>query len=72
METIIDFTSETQIQDWMVINDGVMGGISSSSFQMDKGCALFSGTIALDYNGGFASVRTRHLNCSTVNRNFII
>ncbi len=44
--------------DWVIVNDGVMGGLSSSGFaDSGSGYATFSGTLSLDNNGGFASVR---------------
>jgi monofunctional biosynthetic peptidoglycan transglycosylase len=44
--------------DWFVVNDGVMGGLSSSDFSdSGQGHAVFSGTVSLENNGGFASVR---------------
>ena len=44
--------------DWVVVNDGVMGGVSSSAFvDSDSGYATFRGELSLDNNGGFASVR---------------
>lgn len=44
---------------WIVVNDGVMGGVSSSSMQItDVGTGVFSGHLSLENNGGFASVRT--------------
>ncbi len=45
---------------WNIVNDGVMGGVSSSSFELtDHGSAAFTGFLSLDNNGGFASVRGR-------------
>ena len=43
---------------WFVINDGVMGGVSSSSAQVVNGVLEFVGRVRLDNNGGFASVRS--------------
>lgn len=44
--------------EWMIVNDGVMGGLSSSRFtDSDSGFATFSGELSLENNGGFASVR---------------
>ncbi len=43
---------------WVCINDGVMGGISKSSFSIKDGIGIFNGKVSLDNNGGFASVRT--------------
>lgn len=53
---VIDFDSEA---DWYVVNDGVMGGRSSSSLRFEEpGTAVFEGVLSLENNGGFASVRT--------------
>lgn len=43
---------------WAVVNDGVMGGVSESRFTQRKGIGTFSGTVRLENNGGFASVRS--------------
>ena len=44
--------------DWQVVNDGVMGGVSSAQVAATADGALrFSGVVRLDYNGGFASAR---------------
>lgn len=57
--TLIDF-SEAVANSWQIVNDNVMGGISRSSFRMhDDGYAIFSGTLSLENNGGFASVRAQ-------------
>ncbi|MBT8061192.1 MAG: CIA30 family protein, partial [Gammaproteobacteria bacterium] len=42
---------------WRVINDGVMGGVSSGRLAFDEDKLVFSGELSLDNNGGFASVR---------------
>lgn len=57
--SIIDF-SNTSAANWQIVNDSVMGGVSRSTLQLQEdGYALFSGTVSLENNGGFASVRTR-------------
>ena len=54
---ITDFTN-LAAQKWMITNDGVMGGKSSSQFQINKdGNGVFLGTVSLKNNGGFASVK---------------
>lgn len=54
---ITDFTN-LAAQQWMITNDGVMGGKSSSQFQINKdGNGVFLGTVSLENNGGFASVK---------------
>jgi hypothetical protein len=42
---------------WQVINDGVMGGVSSSRVEVDAGGVRFAGVVRTEYNGGFASAR---------------
>jgi len=43
---------------WYVVNDDVMGGISQSRATLtDFKTLLFSGTVSLENNGGFASIR---------------
>jgi NADH dehydrogenase [ubiquinone] 1 alpha subcomplex assembly factor 1 len=44
---------------WLVVNDGVMGGVSSSAARVQKGVLLWSGRVSLERNGGFASLRSR-------------
>jgi NADH dehydrogenase [ubiquinone] 1 alpha subcomplex assembly factor 1 len=44
---------------WHAIDDRVMGGISCSTLRHDPvGHAVFEGTVSLERNGGFASVRS--------------
>ena len=58
--SIFDFKSNSDIQNWFVVNDDVMGGRSTSTFTIDKdGFGAFQGTISLQNNGGFSSVRYR-------------
>ncbi|MBD3298905.1 MAG: CIA30 family protein [candidate division Zixibacteria bacterium] len=56
---LIDFASDGDHGDWMIINDGVMGGRSTSRMsESDSGSAVFSGEVSLANNGGFASTRS--------------
>jgi len=55
---LFDFTKESNIQNWSVVNDGVMGGLSKGNFSVnDKGDGFFTGHVSLENNGGFSSVR---------------
>lgn len=57
--TIIDFSNTASWEAWMPVNDAVMGGVSSSEIApTDSGTAVFRGTVSLENNGGFASVRS--------------
>ncbi len=59
-ETILISFNEESPSYWSVVNDGVMGGLSSSRIRpSDNGHAVFEGSVSLENNGGFASVRTR-------------
>jgi monofunctional biosynthetic peptidoglycan transglycosylase len=56
--TLFDFQAATNTATWQVVNDDVMGGVSTSSFDSGKGFAVFQGTVSLENNGGFASARS--------------
>jgi NADH dehydrogenase [ubiquinone] 1 alpha subcomplex assembly factor 1 len=57
LSLITDFTNLAS-QKWVVVNDGVMGGVSQSSLQInDAGNGVFIGRVSLENNGGFASVK---------------
>lgn len=55
---IYDFNKDSAPKDWRIIDDGVMGGVSQGKFSIDtEGNGVFEGTISLENNGGFSSVR---------------
>ncbi len=57
-QTIVDFTETKTTENWQVVDDVVMGGRSSGSFMLtDEDYAQFSGSVSLENNGGFSSVR---------------
>lgn len=43
---------------WHIVNDGVMGGLSSSKAIVENNKIIFSGKVSLENNGGFASLRS--------------
>jgi monofunctional biosynthetic peptidoglycan transglycosylase len=54
------FTSPDAGAAWQAVNDGVMGGVSDGRFRItDRQTLEFYGTLSLENNGGFASVRSR-------------
>lgn len=53
----IDFGKKKEGENWRVVNDGVMGGLSESSISFEKNSLLFKGNVSLKNNGGFASMR---------------
>lgn len=54
---LLDFTDAGDVAAWTTINDPVMGGRSTSTVTFGDGGMVFSGTISLENNGGFASAR---------------
>ena len=57
-KALFDFAGPTNAPIWQVVNDDVMGGVSSSRFSVTNGVAVFRGEVSLENNGGFASVRS--------------
>lgn len=58
MKKIYTFSTQTKTDEWRIVNDGVMGGISKSSLELtDAGHGQFSGRVSLANNGGFASIQ---------------
>lgn len=56
--TLFDFSSADDCSGWKIQNDVVMGGNSSSKLEKStEGNAIFSGSVSLENNGGFASVQ---------------
>jgi monofunctional biosynthetic peptidoglycan transglycosylase len=57
---LIDFKNADERENWQIINDDVMGGVSRSEIIFnDTGTATFQGRISLENNGGFASTRRK-------------
>jgi hypothetical protein len=55
---IFNFNESANINQWRIVDDVVMGGVSNGKVYMDKdGNGVFSGHVSLDNNGGFSSVR---------------
>ncbi len=54
---LLDFSSPDVVRTFQVINDGVMGGMSTSRLSTGSGAMLFEGEVSLENNGGFASFR---------------
>ena len=56
---VLDFTADSQDIEWEATDDRIMGGCSQSHPEYLPGIGLrFSGTVSLDNNGGFASIRS--------------
>jgi len=73
MKEIYEFTTQTKVKEWRVVNDGVMGGISKSSLALtEDGHGQFSGHVSLENNGGFASIQLDKIIKLAEEKKFII
>jgi NADH dehydrogenase [ubiquinone] 1 alpha subcomplex assembly factor 1 len=60
LRPVLDFAAPDTAQKWQAVNDGVMGGVSDGRLRItDEKTLEFSGTLSLENNGGFTSVRTK-------------
>ncbi len=57
MTKFIDFTNPKEAQNWVIVNDTVMGGRSQATVEAQADMLIFSGDLSLQNNGGFASTR---------------
>ncbi len=59
-QVLFEFAGADAAKEWQTVNDGVMGGVSEGKFKItEKKTLEFYGTLSLENNGGFASVRTK-------------
>lgn len=57
---LFEFAGADAAKAWQTVNDGVMGGVSDGKFTItDTKTMQFFGTLSLENNGGFASVRSK-------------
>ncbi len=57
---LFDFNHGSDLSNWTVVDDVVMGGRSEGSFALsEEGHVVFQGIVSLENNGGFSSVRYR-------------
>ncbi|MEI8019726.1 MAG: CIA30 family protein [Schlesneria sp.] len=72
-QLLFDFSGADSAKEWQTINDGVMGGVSDGKFKITNEKTLeFYGTLSLENNGGFASVRTRAKQLGLEKGDFIV
>ena len=61
-QVIFDFNKKSDLRDWIIVDDVVMGGRSLSTFKLNEnGFGVFEGNISIENNGGFSSLRYRFL-----------
>lgn len=55
---LVDLGDPAAVTAWTTVNDPVMGGLSTARVTFGDGGLVFSGTVSLENNGGFASARS--------------
>lgn len=61
---LITFTENDEIDQWRIVNDGVMGGLSSAKKHISQQMLIFSGDLSTQNNGGFSSIYRETSNIS--------
>lgn len=70
--TLFDFNKNSDLSNWMIVDDVVMGGRSNGQLLLDeKGNAVFTGVVSLENNGGFSSVRYNMAQIEVENYNMV-
>lgn len=55
---LYDFSTVNKPRGWLIVNDGVMGGLSKGHMSLDdNGNGVFWGEVSLENNGGFSLAR---------------
>lgn len=55
---LYDFHADSDLSQWRVVDDVVMGGRSNGRFEInEQGNGVFYGNVSLENNGGFSSIR---------------
>jgi monofunctional biosynthetic peptidoglycan transglycosylase len=54
---VFTFEDRSQLADWRVVLDGVMGGLSTGDLRLQEDSMVFTGETSLRNNGGFSSIR---------------
>jgi NADH dehydrogenase [ubiquinone] 1 alpha subcomplex assembly factor 1 len=70
---LFDFNKGSEIDNWKVVNDVVMGGRSEAQFRVNsEGHGSFLGHVSLENNGGFSSLRYRFESLDVINYKKIV
>ena len=69
-QMITNFNNDNK-NSWRVINDDVMGGISSSDFYIKNSIGHFKGNVSLDNFGGFCSARYNFKKINVSNKSIL-
>jgi hypothetical protein len=62
LPAVFEFADAVDADGWRVVNDTVMGGVSTGELAWVDGELVFTGELSLENNGGFASIRSPELD----------
>ncbi|MGY8931982.1 MAG: CIA30 family protein [Flavobacteriales bacterium] len=69
---LYNFNKNSDLKEWRIVNDDVMGGISSSNLEINnEGNGVFKGIISTTNNGGFSSIRYNFNKTFIKNKSYI-
>ena len=72
-KVIFEFDKLCNIDAWQVVDDVVMGGKSNSEISLNEdGNGIFKGTVSIENNGGFSSIRLNVNKIETTSNKTII
>ena len=59
-DMIFEFNKDTNLGQWQVVDDIVMGGSSNGTLELNEnGNGVFKGDVSIENNGGFSSIQLR-------------
>jgi hypothetical protein len=70
-QMVFDFTGDKLQDQWITVNDDVMGGRSKGGFSFKKGKLIFAGSTNTN-GGGFSSIRTKQVNLNLNDKEGVI
>lgn len=70
---LFKFTVSSNLQNWEIVDDIVMGGKSSSTISLNtEGFGVFKGNVSLENNGGFSLVRYQFETIAVANYSKVV
>lgn len=72
MNPIFVFSTDCKLENWQVVDDIVMGGLSNGKLSLNSdGYGVFKGNVSIENNGGFSSIQLNLDSVETSNNQII-
>ena len=72
MNPIFVFSTDCKLENWQVVDDIVMGGLSNGQLSLNSdGNGVFKGNVSIENNGGFSSIQLNLEGVETANNQII-